>query len=67
MRAVFVWRYLDQGGEELGSSERFADRESAEAWIGETWSDLYERGVEEVELVQENGGGALFRMGLAEG
>src|SRR5712691_9515615 len=52
-RSMFAWRFLDHGGSEVGASERFPDRESAESWMGETWSDLHERGVEEVVLVDE--------------
>ncbi len=63
---MFAWRFLDHGGSEVGASERFPDRESAESWMGETWSDLHERGVEEVVLVDERRGERVYRMGLSE-
>ena len=63
---MFAWLYLNEDGEELGSSERFADPEAAESWMGETWSDLRERGVQEVVLVDEERGQRLYRMGLSE-
>jgi hypothetical protein len=62
---MFAWRYLDEEGEELGSSERFSDTEAAESWMGEAWADLHERGVEEVVLVDEERGERLYRMGLS--
>ena len=43
---MFAWRYLDGDGGELGVSDRFADREDAESWMGECWADLRDRGVE---------------------
>jgi hypothetical protein len=66
MRAMFAWRYLDHEGQEVGSSERFADKEGAESWIGLTWADLHANGIEEVVLVDEDRGDALYRMGLAQ-
>jgi hypothetical protein len=66
MPAMFAWRYLDEDGEELGSSERFPDTEAAESWMGESWSDLRDRGVEEVVLVDEERDQRLYRMGLFE-
>jgi hypothetical protein len=64
---MFAWRFLDDDGTELGVSERFADRESAESWIGLSWADLYERGVKEVVLFDEDRRERLYRMGLGEG
>jgi hypothetical protein len=63
---MFVWRYLDHEGQEVGSSERFDDRDEAEAWIGVAWSDLHDTGIEEVVLFDEERGEALYRMGLAQ-
>jgi hypothetical protein len=63
---VFAWRFLDGSSDEIGSSERFADREEAETWMGEAWADLRERGVEEVVLVDEERGRSVYRMGLGE-
>jgi hypothetical protein len=61
---VLGWRYLDAEGRDLGASGPFDDREEAEAWMGEAWSDLLERGVEEVVLVDRDRGRTLYRMGL---
>lgn len=63
---MFVWRYLDGDGGILGASGRFADQDSAEEWMGESWADLRERGVEQVVLVDEHRDRALYRMGLGE-
>jgi hypothetical protein len=64
--SVFVWRYLDAEGGGAGESEPFTDRESAESWLGETWSDLLGQGVEEVVLEDRGRGRTLYRMGLRE-
>ena len=63
---ALAWRFLDAAGTELGASEAFEDRAGADRWLGDSWPDLLERGVEEVELIAEGGGEALFRMSLRE-
>lgn len=63
---MFAWTYLDGSGEEIGRSESFPDQEAAEDWIGRTWQDLLERGVEEVALVDHGRARQLYRMGLQE-
>jgi hypothetical protein len=63
---VFEWRYLDAAGAETGTSDTFDDREGAEAWMGEAWSSLLARGVEEVALIDRQRGRTLYRMGLRE-
>jgi len=63
---MFAWRFLDGSSDEMGYSERFADREAAESWMGEAWADLRERGVEEVVLVDEERRRSVYRMGLGE-
>jgi hypothetical protein len=62
---MFAWRYLDETGAELGTSHPFPDQASAEAWMGDAWSGLRERGVEEVVLMDEERGRRIYRMGLA--
>jgi hypothetical protein len=57
-----VWSYR-AGDAEKGRSPAFPDRESAERWLGEAWSELADDGVEEVELVAADGE-VLYRMGL---
>jgi hypothetical protein len=59
------WSYLDQMGQEVGRSPQFADAESAEDWIGASWRDLFENGVEEVVLYDQARGKKLYRMGLS--
>ena len=59
------WTYLDQMGQEVGRSPQFADAESAEDWIGASWRDLFENGVEEVVLYDQTRGKKLYRMGLS--
>ena len=61
---MFLWRYLDASGAETGTSDPFEDREAAEAWLGESWADLLEGGVEQVALT--DGERTLYRMGLRE-
>jgi hypothetical protein len=61
---VYGWSYLDGSGEELGSSQRFPDPEAAEAWIGTSWQDLLENGIEEVVLIDHARERRLYRMGL---
>ncbi|MDQ4005345.1 MAG: hypothetical protein M3135_03465 [Actinomycetota bacterium] len=61
---MFIWRYLDAAGAETGTSVTFEDRESAEAWLGETWAELLDQGVEQVALT--DGERTLYRMGLRE-
>lgn len=61
---MFDWTYLDRSGEEMGRSPRFADADQAEDWIGSSWPDLLEHGVESVVLYDHGAGRKLYRMGL---
>ncbi len=61
---MFDWAYLDPSGEEMGRSPRFADADQAEDWIGSSWPDLLEHGVEAVVLYDHSAGRKLYRMGL---
>jgi hypothetical protein len=63
---VFVWRYLDARGTESGASDRFEDRDAAEAWLSGSWEELLEGGVEAVELVEGDAGSdeVRYRMEL---
>jgi hypothetical protein len=60
---MFTWRYLDESGQELGVSRVFSAREDAETWLGGSWADLRERGIDGVELL-DHGRGPVFRMAL---
>lgn len=63
---MFQWRYLDAAGAETGSSEPFEDREAAEAWMGDVWSELLANGIEEVALIDRERERMVYRMGLRE-
>jgi hypothetical protein len=63
---MFVWRYLDHEGSELGKSEPFDDRESAESWLSISWADLHSNGIEEVALFDQERDEVLYRMALAQ-
>jgi hypothetical protein len=62
---MFGWTYLDQTGQEVGRSPHFNDAEAAEDWIGVSWRDLAENGVEEVVLFDHVRGRKVYRMGLS--
>jgi hypothetical protein len=64
--AGFLWKYFDAAGSEVGSSDRFTERDAAEEWMGTAWSDLLSSGVEEVALVDEERARPLYRMGLRD-
>jgi hypothetical protein len=59
----YSWIEFDGSGE-TGRSGPFADRGEAEAWMGEAWEQLLDRGVLAVELVDDGSGEALYRMSL---
>jgi hypothetical protein len=61
---MFGWTYLDRAGEEVGRSPLFDDAEHAEEWMGSSWQELLERGVEAVVLVDDEHERVLYRMGL---
>lgn len=63
---MFAWRYLDEEGRDVGSSNPFEDQEAAETWLGQEWQTLRERGVEEVVLFDQQKAAGLYRMGLGE-
>ena len=61
---MFAWTYLDGSGEEVGRSPAFEEAEQAEEWIGSSWPDLLERGVEAVVLRDGDLARNLYRMAL---
>ena len=61
---MFDWTYLDGAGEEVGRSPAFERAEQAEEWIGESWPDLLERGIEAVILRDGERDRDVYRMGL---
>jgi hypothetical protein len=64
--STFRWRFLNLEGNELGRSDAFDERSEAEEWMGGAWSGLLSDRVEQVELVDEEEGRTLYRMGLRE-
>ncbi|HEY7659267.1 MAG TPA: hypothetical protein VIC58_01555 [Actinomycetota bacterium] len=61
---MFGWTYLDGTGDEVGRSHGFPDADAAEDWIGSSWQDLFENGVEAVVLFDLDRGQRVYRMGL---
>jgi hypothetical protein len=61
---MFVWRYLDENEESVGTSSAFETQEAAEAWLGREWEALLQRGVDEVMLIDESTDARIYRMGL---
>jgi hypothetical protein len=52
----WTWRYEDSSGAPLtlsGSAESFPTQGDAETWVGETWRELLEQGVEQVSLLED--------------
>ncbi len=60
----FTWVLIAADGRELRSTDDFASKEEAEAWMGSEWSVLLEEGAEYVSL-RENGD-QHYRMSLRE-
>lgn len=60
--AGWQWVLHDESGKDLRSTQEFASKESAEAWMGAEWASLLEEGAETVSLVHE--GNHEYRMGL---
>lgn len=54
---AFTWRYLRADGTdvvdlpEAATSQSFPSQSEAESWVGETWRDLLNGGVDAVALV----------------
>jgi hypothetical protein len=53
------WRLEDASGAEIAvpaeyADRRFASQADAESWVGETWSDLAEVGVDAVTLLEHD-------------
>jgi hypothetical protein len=61
---AFFWLLFGADGGAAGRSDGFADRDAAEAWLGERWADLRDSGVDEVRLHDELT--EVYRMSLAE-
>lgn len=55
--AAWTWRYEDAEGSALAReglpTTGFPSQADAEAWVGESWRDLLEAGVEQVSLLED--------------
>lgn len=49
----FTWQYENSAGETVGTSEEFDQRGEAESWIGTSFEDLLDDGVEQVRLLDD--------------
>ena len=56
---AWVWRYENAAGDTVDAmdlpGESFPTQADAETWIGESWRDLLDGGVEQVTLLEEIG------------
>lgn len=59
---TWTWVLHDAQGTDLRSTEGFESKETAEAWMGDHWSELLDEGAETVSLMQ--GDDREYRMGL---
>jgi hypothetical protein len=57
--AVWHWRLLDAAGSEvsaedagIGRGARFTSQGDAESWLGESWRELADEGVDSVTLLE---------------
>jgi hypothetical protein len=53
------WRLEDADGQEVTTADeyadqRFASQADAESWVGETWPELAEAGVDQVTLLEHD-------------
>ncbi len=46
----WTWSLENAGGESVGTSETFDSRSDAESWVGESFADLVEQGIDQVRL-----------------
>jgi hypothetical protein len=54
-KSIWRWRYEDSSGAEVSTAEpspAFPSQSDAESWVGETWQDLAEQGVDAVTLFE---------------
>lgn len=50
----YRWRYADASGEEVtGPVERFTDQTEAEDWLTANWQTLFDAGVQQVTLLED--------------
>jgi hypothetical protein len=56
---TWTWRYEDESGAAIApdgapAAEPFPTQSDAESWIGETWRELLEAGVQQVTLLEDD-------------
>lgn len=51
---AWSWRYENSANEQIGVSENFDHRGDAETWIGVSFEDLLEDGVDQVRLFEDD-------------
>ncbi|HEY4017701.1 MAG TPA: hypothetical protein VGM75_03375 [Pseudonocardiaceae bacterium] len=50
----YRWRYADAKGDELtGPVEKFTGQVEAEDWLSANWQDLFDAGVQQVTLLED--------------
>jgi hypothetical protein len=61
----WTWRYVSTGGQpaDRTTSDTFPTQSDAESWLGESWRELYDGGVERVTLMED--GREEYTMGLS--
>jgi hypothetical protein len=62
---TFVWVVHDAEGRDLRTTEAFASKEDAEAWLGAEWRALADESGDAVSLVED--GEVVYRMSLQPG
>jgi hypothetical protein len=54
---AWIWRYENASGDVVDAAdlpvESFPTQADAETWVGETWRELLEAGVEQVRLFED--------------
>ena len=48
----WTWTLEDATGESVGKSETFDSRSDAESWVGESFEELLEKGIDQVRLFE---------------
>ncbi|MFI5528145.1 hypothetical protein ACIA8O_06245 [Kitasatospora sp. NPDC051853] len=65
---VWTWRYEKADGTVVtlpGEQEEFTSQGDAESWVGETYKDLLDQGVDRVVLLDD--AAVIYTMSLQEG
>ena len=60
--ASYTWIVHDQDGRDLKTTETFASKDEAEAWLGREWIGLAEAGGDSVSLMGDDA--LVYKMSL---